>query len=94
MTALKYFYGIAGLTTLANGLWMLVSPETWYGTLPAEVPDTGPLNVHFVRDSVLCTNSPAISGSAQVALARPSDAGCWMQDTGCKMRDTGYQIKR
>ena len=50
MTALKYFYGIAGLTTLANGLWMLVSPETWYGDIPAEVPDTGPLNGHFVRD--------------------------------------------
>jgi len=36
--------------TLANALWMLVAPEAWYTNLPAGVPDTGPLNVHFVRD--------------------------------------------
>jgi hypothetical protein len=39
-----------GLTNLANGLWMLLAPEHWYLHLPAGVPDTGPLNVHFVRD--------------------------------------------
>ena len=41
---------ILGLSSLANALWMLVSPEGWYRNLPAEVPDTGPLNLHFVRD--------------------------------------------
>jgi hypothetical protein len=35
---------------LANGLWMLSSPGHWYINLPANVPGTGPLNEHFVRD--------------------------------------------
>lgn len=35
---------------LANGLWMLGSPGHWYIHLPANVPGTGPLNEHFVRD--------------------------------------------
>jgi hypothetical protein len=43
-------FWILGLVNLANGLWMLLSPESWYERLPAGVPDTGPLNVHFVRD--------------------------------------------
>ena len=47
MTAL---FWILGLTNLANGLWMLLAPAGWYRDLPAGVPDTGPLNVHFVRD--------------------------------------------
>src|SRR5438552_5379913 len=29
---------------------MLVAPGGWYEHLPAGVPDTRPLNVHFVRD--------------------------------------------
>src|SRR5262249_44336440 len=36
--------------SLANGLWMLAAPAGWYTDLPAGVPDTGPLNLHFVRD--------------------------------------------
>ena len=35
---------------VANGAWMLIAPESWYMDLPAAVPDTGPFNVHFVRD--------------------------------------------
>ncbi|MDH3727746.1 MAG: hypothetical protein OER77_09455 [Myxococcales bacterium] len=35
---------------LANGLWMLVNPGHWYIHLPANVPGSGPLNEHFVRD--------------------------------------------
>jgi len=38
------------LGNLANGAWMLVSPEHWYWNLPANVPASGPLNEHFVRD--------------------------------------------
>ncbi len=34
----------------SNGIWMLVEPGHWYEHLPAGVPDTGPLNSHFVRD--------------------------------------------
>lgn len=29
---------------------MLATPARWYHDLPAGVPDTGPLNLHFVRD--------------------------------------------
>src|SRR5262244_864644 len=43
-------FWILGLMNLANGLWMLAAPEGWYHALPAGVPDTGPLNLHFVRD--------------------------------------------
>ena len=47
MRALLWVFGVANI---ANGIWMLVSPERWYHDLPAGVPDTGPLNLHFVRD--------------------------------------------
>ena len=47
MTAL---FWVLGLFNLANGLWMLAAPADWYEHLPAGVPDTGPLNLHFVRD--------------------------------------------
>ena len=36
--------------TGVNGVWMLIGPEGWYFGIPAAVPDTGPLNLHFVRD--------------------------------------------
>lgn len=42
--------GLFGLSNLANGLWMLASPAHWYVHLPADVPGSGPLNEHFVRD--------------------------------------------
>lgn len=35
---------------LAIGAWMIAAPAHWYENLPAAVPDTGPLNEHFVRD--------------------------------------------
>ncbi len=47
MTAL---FWIIGLLNMLNGLWMLLAPESWYHSVPAAVPDTGPLNLHFVRD--------------------------------------------
>ena len=43
-------FWVLGLLNLVNGLWMLLAPEAWYHHLPAGVPDTGPLNTHFVRD--------------------------------------------
>jgi hypothetical protein len=39
-----------GLVLMANAVWMLLAPASWYQELPAGVPDTGPLNPHFVRD--------------------------------------------
>ena len=44
------FFWLFGLLNLVNGFWMLVAPASWYHGLPASVPDTGPLNPHFVRD--------------------------------------------
>ena len=40
---------IVGLGLIANGLTMLAVPPAWYDLVPG-VPQTGPLNPHFVRD--------------------------------------------
>lgn len=45
-----WMFLVLGGVTLANALWMLAGPMHWYTDLPAGVPDTGPFNVHFVRD--------------------------------------------
>ncbi len=48
----KIGMGIAlllGLLMLANGVFMIASPEPWYWLIPG-VPDRGPFNPHFVRD--------------------------------------------
>ncbi|CAG1008818.1 MAG: hypothetical protein F9K19_13765 [Rhizobiaceae bacterium] len=33
----------------ANGVFMLVAPEAWYAFVP-DVTETGPANLHFIRD--------------------------------------------
>jgi hypothetical protein len=38
-----------GIAAVANGLFMLASPEGWYLVVPG-VTTTGPFNQHFVRD--------------------------------------------
>ena len=38
-----------GVAAVANGLFMLASPEGWYFAVPG-VTTTGPFNQHFVRD--------------------------------------------
>ena len=38
-----------GLALAANGFLMLLDPAGWYALAPG-VPETGPLNLHFVRD--------------------------------------------
>lgn len=47
---LKALYVLFGLGSLANAAWMLASPDTWFARFPADLPDTGPFNRHFVRD--------------------------------------------
>lgn len=47
---MRAFFWVFGILSLANGVWMLFAPVGWYHDLPAGVPDTGPLNLHFVRD--------------------------------------------
>jgi len=59
--------GFFALGNLANGAWMLVDPVHWYQTLPAGVPDFGPLNEHFVRD-IGCAFSLLGAGLALAAL--------------------------
>jgi hypothetical protein len=58
--------GVFGLANLANAAWMLVDPAHWYANLPAAVPDTGPLNLHFVRD---IGSAFAVMGGALLAAA-------------------------
>jgi len=40
---------ILGALMAANGVFMFTDPPSWYAAVPG-VPDTGPLNLHFVRD--------------------------------------------
>lgn len=42
-------YGMIGLGSLATALWMIARPAAWYTSFPG-VTQTGPFNVHFVRD--------------------------------------------
>jgi hypothetical protein len=61
---------VFGLGNLANAAWMLADPAGWYEGLPAAVPDTGPLNTHFVRD---IGSAFAVMGAALLAAAaRPA----------------------
>ncbi len=65
--------GLTGLGNAANGIWMLADPVHWYHTIPAGVPDFGPLNEHFVRD-IGCIYF--LLGAALVATAhRPALRG-------------------
>jgi hypothetical protein len=56
---------IFALALAATGLHMLVDPAGWYGLVPG-VPETGPLNSHFVRD-IGCAY--LVSGAAFAWLA-------------------------
>lgn len=47
---MKTLFWLSCVLLVANGLWMLVAPDSWHSDLPARVPDTGPFNPHFVRD--------------------------------------------
>ena len=48
--ALRLFYIVFGLLSVANGIYMLYRPDHWFYNIPAAVPDTGDFNAHFVRD--------------------------------------------
>jgi hypothetical protein len=45
----RFIIWTLGLALAANGLVMLAVPAPWYGFVPG-VADTGPLNLHFIRD--------------------------------------------
>lgn len=59
-----------GLILAANGSAMLAMPEIWYATVPG-VSETGPLNLHFVRD-IGCAY--LVSGIGLLWLARSAVA--------------------
>ncbi len=44
-----FIFFLFGLVNILNALWMVIVPEHWYYTLPT-VPESGTLNIHFVRD--------------------------------------------
>lgn len=46
---LRVLLGFNVLFLIANGLFMLTAPKTWYELVPGVV-DTGFFNAHFVRD--------------------------------------------
>jgi hypothetical protein len=56
---------LLGFVLAANGLFMLVDPAAWYALVPG-VPETGPLNPHFVRD-IGCAYS--VAGAALIGNA-------------------------
>ena len=49
----RALYAVIGLGSALNGVWMLVAPENWFRNIPG-VTDTGPLNLHLVRDFGVC----------------------------------------
>ena len=46
---MKILTYILAAVMAGNGIYMFVDPPGWYAAVPG-VPDTGPLNLHFVRD--------------------------------------------
>jgi hypothetical protein len=50
VSLLKLSFGFGALIALATGIWMVAAPEGWFEVFPGSIADTGPLNVHFVRD--------------------------------------------
>ncbi|HEX2568189.1 MAG TPA: DUF4345 family protein [Polyangia bacterium] len=65
---------LVGLGSVANALWMLAAPRAWYHHLPAEVPDFGPYNEHFIRDigcAFLTVGASLAWAASRPALRRP-----------------------
>ena len=57
-----------GVALQANGVFMLVSPESWYFAVPG-VTSTGPFNQHFLRDIGLIFL--LLGGAFLVGVAQP-----------------------
>jgi len=64
---------LLGITFVGNGLFMLADPAAWYAVVPG-VPETGPLNAHFVRDigCAYAVAGVALAWFAVDARARPA----------------------
>lgn len=65
---------LLALILFGSAVWMLVAPAGWYAGVPAEVPDFGPFNQHFVRDigcAYLATAFALAWGGLQAARRFP-----------------------
>ena len=82
------FYGVLGVISLANGLWMLADPATWFVQIPAAVTDTGPLNRHFVHDVGVVY---VISGIAALWCAR-TGAAAYITHLGVTLFYAGHAL--
>jgi hypothetical protein len=71
--AMFWLLAVMAVGSAANACWMLADPAHWYSDLPAAVPDTGPLNEHFVRDIgvAFATTAIAFGWAALVPRWRP-----------------------
>lgn len=66
---------VLGISALANGLFMLVSPVDWYFAVPG-VTTSGPFNQHFIRDIGL--TFLLVGAAFLVGAARPGQrAAAW-----------------
>ena len=73
---------VLGVLALANGLYMLVSPGSWYFAVPG-VTTTGPFNQHFLRDIGLIfvlIGAALLAGAIRPALRVPlwTGAAIWL----------------
>lgn len=73
---------VLGLAAVANGVFMLVSPEGWYFAVPG-VTTTGPFNQHFIRDIgliFLLIGASLLGGAAAPQLRAPlwTGAAVWL----------------
>jgi len=59
---------LLGAAAIANGIYMLAAPESWYFAVPG-VTTTGPFNQHFVRDIGIVFLF--LGGSFLLGAARP-----------------------
>lgn len=59
---------LLGTAAVANGVYMLVAPESWYFAVPG-VTTTGPFNQHFIRDIGLIFLF--LGGAFLTGVARP-----------------------
>jgi uncharacterized protein YjeT (DUF2065 family) len=64
---------VLGIGLVLNALLMLALPAAWYAAVPG-VTQTGPLNLHFVRDigAAYLVAGAALCGFATTPKARPA----------------------
>jgi len=68
---MRVLLAITGIYQAANGLVMLAVPDIWYSAVPG-VPETGPANIHFIRDIGLAFLA---AGAALLMASRRPDDG-------------------